>query len=162
MGPSLQSAHSWVGIPNKCFMWATFCVILFCLDFPSFVKRINSFLVSSIYSSTAVISLITLQGFFSCLSFCSSLGPWVPTVSSHGLILILLLYSNWLIQLTNLVFITCQVLLRGFAFPLYKLFKCWSHRDQMVFYPLDVSLGGWLFWDVWRLYWGGIVRWDSF
>lgn len=50
-------------------MWATFCVILFCLDFPSFVKRINSFLVSSIYSSTAVISLITLQGFFFLLVF---------------------------------------------------------------------------------------------
>lgn len=76
MGPSLQSAHSWVGIPNKCFMWATFCVILFCLDFPSFVKRINSFLVSSIYSSTAVISLITLQGFFfpACL-FVPAWGP---------------------------------------------------------------------------------------
>lgn len=49
---------------NKCFMWATFCVILFYSDFLSFVKRINRFLLSSIYGSRAVISFITLQDFF--------------------------------------------------------------------------------------------------
>ena len=93
-------------------MWTTFCVNLLYLDFPVFVKRINSFLVSSIYGSIAVISLITLQGFlfFSLLVFLFQSGA----LGSNSVFLSLDLDLVGL-QLVDMMYKSCVYHLPGFV-----------------------------------------------